>query len=331
MSDWLGTVQLAALVCSGAGLVTLAAGSLLYPLLRARIQRLAPSLRARVISGVAAAPLALPAVLVFLCLLPSLLGVVASRADHCPHHPEHFHLCVSHRPAALPLPWAAASLLGALPVAGALWVGAAAASRARGLRRALQLGSSATIGSDVHVVASTVPICVTAGVLQPRIFVSEAFAAELPASQLQVAVEHERAHARRRDGLRKLAAAALSGFYLPSVRRRLLADLSLACEQACDAAAARRVGDPVRVAEAIVGAARLLDARRELRGVCAFGGSTVPERVERLLGEDPAPDAPSKGGPAWLLACSVVAAAALFALADPLHHGVEHFLAMLLR
>ncbi len=57
----------------------------------------------------------------------------------------------------------------------------------------------------------------------------------------------------------------------------------------------------------------------------------MPERVERLLGGDLAPDAPSKRGPAWLLASSVVAAAALFALADPLHHGVEHFLAILLR
>ena len=52
----------------GGGVVSAAAGALLYPLLRARIQRLAPSLRARVLSCVAAAALALPAVLVILCL-----------------------------------------------------------------------------------------------------------------------------------------------------------------------------------------------------------------------------------------------------------------------
>ena len=126
--------------------------------------------------------------------------------------------------------------------------------------------------------------------------------------------------------MRKLTAAALSWMHLPALRRRLLGDLSLACEQACDAEAARSIGDRLRVAEAILGAERLVSRCSESRAVCAFGGSKVPERVERLLDEDPAHRVETGAGWAWLAAAAVVA----LALADPLHHLAEHLLARLL-
>jgi beta-lactamase regulating signal transducer with metallopeptidase domain len=326
VSGWLGTLEFVALVGIGAALLSVAACALLFPLLRGAMRRLAPERRARLLSTLAAAPLALPAVLVVLCLLPSVLAAVGLHRDHCPHHAEHLHLCVTHRPPELPLPWSVFSLLGVAPVVGALAVGAAGASRARRLRRSLELGPEAALQGDVRLVASPLALCVTAGALRPVIFVSERFAAELPAGQLEAVIEHERAHARRRDGLRKLAAAALSWMHPPALRRRLLGDLSLACEQACDAEAARSIGDRLRVAEAILGAERLLGRCGESRAVCAFGGSQVPERVERLLDEDPAPRVRGRAEWAWLAA----AAAAALALADPLHHLAEHVLARLL-
>jgi Zn-dependent protease with chaperone function len=310
----------------GAALLSVAACALLYPLLRGALRHLAPERQARLLSTLAAAPLALPAVLVVLCLLPSVLAVVGLHRDHCLHHAEHRHLCVTHRPPALPPPWSVLSLLGAAPLAGALAVGGVAASRAWRLQRSLELGSAGMLRDGVRLVDSPLAFCVTAGVLRPRIFVSTRLAAELPAKQLEAVVEHERAHARRRDGLRKLAAAALSWMHLPALRRRLLGDLSLACEQACDAEAARRIGDRLRVAEAILGAERLLGRCGESRAVCAFGGSQVPERVERLLDEDPTPRAGGRAEWAWLAAGAALA----LALADPLHHLVEHVLARLL-
>jgi Zn-dependent protease with chaperone function len=326
VSGWLGILELAALLGVGATLLSAATCALLYPLSRRRLQRVVPERRARLLSALAAAPLALPAVLAALCLVPSILAAVGLHRDHCPHHAEHFHLCVTHRPPALPLPWSGFSLLGAVPLVGALAVGAVGASRARRLRESLELGLERALRGDVRLVASPLAFCVTAGVLRPGIIVSERFAAELPAEQLEAVIEHERAHARRRDGLRKLAAAALSWMHLPALRRRLLGDLSLACEQACDAEAARSIGDRLLVADAILGAERLLSRYGESRAICAFGGSQVPERVERLLDEDLPPRVGRRAEWAWLAA----AAAAALALADALHHLAEHVLARLL-
>jgi hypothetical protein len=325
VSGWLGTLELAALVAAGASLVAVAGAAVAYPLLRSRVRRLAPEGRIRLLAALCAAPLALPALAVGLSLLPSLLGALGLHADHCPHHAEHRHLCVTHRPPTLPLPWSAAAGLGAVPGVGALALGAAVAWRSRRLRSSLELGAGGALRSDVRLLDSPLPLCVTAGLLRPRIFVSERFAAGLPEAQLEVALEHERAHARRRDGLRKLAAAALSWPHLPALRGRLLGDLALACEQACDLEAAGRLGDRLRVAEAILAAERLAGgAASEV--ACAFGGSTVPERVLHLLEAAPPQPMGRRARRAWL----AVAAAAAFALADPLHHLVEHALALLL-
>lgn len=326
MRGWLGILELAALLGIGAALLSAATCALLYPLLRRGLRRLAPEQRARLLSALAAAPLMLPAVLVALCLLPSILAAVGLHRDHCPHHTEHFHLCITHRPPALPLPWSVFSLLGAAPVVGALATGAAGALRSQRLRKSLELGSEGVARGGVRLVASPLALCVTAGVLHPQIFVSERFAAALPAQQLEAVIEHERAHVRRRDALRKLAAAALSWMHLPPLRRLLLGELSLACEQICDAEAARSLGDRLRVAEAILGAERLVGRWGGSRAVCAFGDSKVPERVERLLYENPAPRVGR--GAAW--AWGAAGAAAALALADPLHHLVEHALARLL-
>jgi hypothetical protein len=326
VSGWLGTLQLAALVAALAALAAVIGAALAYPWLRSRARRLAPEARVRLLAALCAAPLALPALALSLCLLPSLLAALGLHADHCPRHAEHLHLCVTHRPPPLPLPWSLAAGLGAVPAVGALALGAVFAGRSRRLRRSLERMASGALRGDVRLVEASLPLCVTAGLLRPRIFVSERFAAALPQAQLEVALEHECAHVRRRDGLRKLAAAALSWPHLPALRRRLLGDLSLACEQACDARAARCCGDRLRVAEAILAAERLAGGAAPGEG-CAFGGSTLPERVLQLLDAEPPPPLGRLARRVWL----GVAAAAALALADPLHHLAEHALALLLR
>jgi Zn-dependent protease with chaperone function len=325
MSGWLGIVELAALAGLLAALATVAAWPLLDPWLRAGARRLAPEARARLWTAAAAAPLALPALLLGICLLPSLLGAIGLHRDHCPLHAEHPHLCVRHRPAALAPPWAAVSWLAAAPLVGAIAVGGAALGRSRRLRRSLAREASGALRDDVELVDSPGFVSLTVGALRPRVFVSRRLAEALSPGELEVVIEHERAHARRRDGLRKLAAAALSWMHWPPLRRRLLRELALACEQACDAGAARRVGDRLRVAETILAAERLLARDEVSRAACAFGGSTVPERVERLLAPEPSRE-PSK---AALRAAWLAAAAAALAVADPLHHWAEHWLARL--
>ena len=180
---------------------------------------------------------------------------------------------------------------------------------------------------DAERVAVEQPLSLTIGLLWPRIHVSDGLAEALSPAELAVVLAHERAHARRRDGMRKLAAAALGRAHLPPVRRWLARELSLACEQACDAEAGRRVGDRLRVAETILATERLMAGQARGRSVCAFGGSAVAERVQALL-HPPPPRAST--GPALRWALAAALPAVVLGAADPLHHLVEHLLALIL-
>jgi Zn-dependent protease with chaperone function len=95
------------------------------------------------------------------------------------------------------------------------------------------------VDDDVIVVDSSMPLSLAVGMFRPKIYLSSRLATALTPDVLSVVLEHERAHVRRRDALRKLAASVLSLGHLPWMRRRLLCDLSLACEQACDDEAAQ--------------------------------------------------------------------------------------------
>src|SRR5438094_693631 len=79
-----------------------------------------------------------------------------------------------------------------------------------------------------------VPLALTAGLSRPEVYISSYLIASLPSDMLEVVVAHERAHVRRRDGMIQFVAHISSLLHFPWARRRLLADLSLACEQACD-------------------------------------------------------------------------------------------------
>jgi Zn-dependent protease with chaperone function len=112
-----------------------------------------------------------------------------------------------------------------------------------------------------------------AGLLRPRIYVSEQTLASLGAEELRAIVAHEAHHADRRDPLRLVLAAALTavlgvvpGFAAMRRRHALLAEL------AADAAAERTVGGRAPLAAA------LLAFDEGVRG------SIAPERVDRLLG-----------------------------------------------
>jgi hypothetical protein len=320
---WLGFVELATL----ASLVFAAALSLasaaLWPALRRALRRRHPASAARGLLLAAVAPTALPVFALALCLLPGWLG-----ADHCQLHGEHPHLCLRHPAAAQ---GGAATVLAALAAGGlgfALLAGGVTLARARRAIAALAPPAHTSLAADVCVLATDAPLSLTVGALRPRVVVSNGLVRGLDAAGLGVVLEHERAHARRRDALRTLLAHALSWPHLPSVRRALLAELALASERACDEAAAARSGDRLLVAETIVAVEKLVRGwpRTGQSALAAgFGGSAVPPRVESLLAEP----APLVGAARAWLGASVAAATAL-PLAEPLHHAVEHLLRALL-
>jgi Zn-dependent protease with chaperone function len=325
VSALLGTLALALVAALVFACATSLGVAALWPLGRRRLGRTHPALRARGAWLAAVAPAALPALLVGLCFAPGLLGALGLGADHCPRHLDHPHLCLRH--ASVPLTGAGAALLGAGAALGAAALGSELRRVARARRwLARTPRRAAEGGSDVEVLDSELPWSFTAGLWRPRVHLASGLLAALPQPLLAAVLEHERAHARRRDPLLRITARALSWAHLPRLRRALLAELALASEQACDAEAGRRTGDRLAVAEAILAVERLLAGAPAPAGVSAFGGSSVPERVHALLAAEPpvARRAQARWGTALALGAAL-------ALADPLHHATEHLLSLVAR
>jgi Zn-dependent protease with chaperone function len=325
MSGALGTLYLACLAGLTFGLLAAVGCAFLYPALSRRLRSIHPAARSSWLLAFAGVPLGSAVLLTVVCFVPSLLGALGVMADHCLTHDDHHaHLCLFHPPVAV------GGALGVLLVGLAVVHGLSAAAtqarvwlRGRRLLRLLPLASTPGPAEDVRLIAAQAPISFSAGTLRPAVYVSSGLLTAAPPGVVSIILEHERAHVRRRDGLRKLLASLFCVAHLPATRARVLADLSLACEEACDAEAAERSGDRLDVADAIVAAERVLAPGPPLGAYASpFRGSNVAARVEALL-EPPTERLRLKG--AWLVAAAVV----MLAASEPLHHIIETLIGLL--
>jgi Zn-dependent protease with chaperone function len=309
----------------GSGVCTIA-----YPLLRGRLAALAPVIRARTLVAWSMAPCLMALTFTGFCFLPLLLNLLGWSPAQCSQDSlSHPHFCSGHPHLLLDdrLAW------GAFALGGGLMLFAAVAQLYRWLdaRRALSalaITSRYDASRGVHIVASHVPFALTAGLWRPEIYLSLRLVASLPADMLEVVIAHEQAHARRRDGLRQLLAGLLSLMHLPWIRRRLLADLALACEEACDEVAARHVGDRLHVAHTLLTVARLFSGALPGQALAAsFADGHVVERVESLLADHA--NRPYSRRPQYLIL--TLGLIAVIWAAEPLHHLTEILLRLLAR
>jgi Zn-dependent protease with chaperone function len=321
-----GLLELCAVAAVGFAAAATLVWGIAYPLLRARLLRWHPTVRAWMIEWITIAPLLSGATFTALALAPSAMTAAGMLGDHCAEVGHaHAHLCVLHPPAWVghEIPWVLFGFVLALTIAAATTAvrGYVAARR---IKRGLLAASRPAPGLDAHVVASDVPLSVTAGLWRPTVFLSSGLLGALRHPVLDVVIAHERGHVARRDTLRSLIVAALSWVHLPWTRRRLLEDLALAQEEACDDLAVGAVGSRVVVADAIVAVERLLGGTAPTLAA-GFTGGTVSARVERLL-QDPHEERQGVGG---LLAATFVATLAVATLV-PVHHLTEAFLHVVL-
>jgi Zn-dependent protease with chaperone function len=312
-------VALSGVAVAGFAAASAFAAAAIHPWLARRVRHLPPALRARALLAWAATPASLVIALLGLTLWPSVGAVLGLAVDHCPDHAGHIHICLHHLPMRGPAAAGAIaiSMLGMASAAAII-----AAVRARWAAKRILALRSFEIAPNVGGVESAHPLAVTVGWLRPRVLLSTALLDRLSPPQLEVVVAHERAHAVRRDALAMTSARLLALAHLPPVRRRVLAELALAQEQACDEIAARACRDRVLVAETIIAAERAAAAAPMALSAAGFGGSEVAERVQSLL--DGPRRAPARRGLTRLLLLACAAAAV--ALAPHVHHWTESLL-----
>lgn len=270
------------------------------------------------------APFWVPVVVLAATFAPGLVGALLGQGDHCfAHGGHHHHLCLLHPPhaaghaAAWVLPLA---LL--LPVALLVLTWSLRVLRERRLARALVATSRpSNLGRDVRLLDRAEPLALTVGLRRPSILLSTGLVREASRETLRVVLEHERAHVARRDTLWSTLDDLVASLLPRRVRCALLDELSLAREQACDAVAAERCGDPMAVALALTEVARLglLPA-----GVgVSVASSSLEARVTHLL-------APEQETPGWLLLPFGAILASVVAGAGPAHTAIEHLVSLLL-
>lgn len=312
-----GTAQLFALAAALFTLVGFALASGLSVALRSRLASFEPESRADAWTAIAIVPIVTSLVGVAACVLPSISAHLLGGHDHCSHHGGHPHLCPWHLvETGTREGWLLLASIGAL-----LLVAATRAvfdvARARRLTRSLVEGRC----ERTRVLDTAEPFSAAVGLLSPVVIVSRGLAEALTPVELDAAIAHERAHARRRDALRLWLVRTLWTLVPRAASRTLLAELALACEEACDRTSAEAVGDPLIVADAIVKASRAMQPL-DLATAIGFGATTIERRVRALL------DPPTTRATfPWLTLGAFALVTLLFA--DPLHHATETVLGFL--
>lgn len=277
--------------------------------------RLAPRARALFLEVLVALPMLATVTLCAAVLWPAIAG-----PDHCAHHGGHHpHVCPAHSAG---LPSLALAIVASLAFAR-LAVGLAFAmiklARARRVERELS-AAARPAGKGIEVLPLPSPVAFVLGLFRPRLFVSEGLIARESAADVRVVLEHERAHARSLHPLREALASFLLAFHAPFAAEWLRRRLHSAYEAVADETAARAVGDRLRVADAIVGAARTAPLLTS-----AFGGGDLDVRVDDLLAPRTIGERSSRPIAVALLA---IAIAAVALGASEIHHGLETLLGL---
>jgi Zn-dependent protease with chaperone function len=284
-----------------------------------------PGRRALVARAWLYAVLWVPPLVLSASFMPGLFGLLIERRDHClTHgHGHHHHLCLLHPPHATghPLVWAACLGLALVFVSALLRCAWRGRSQRRLARALIATSRPSQLGARVRLLDCREPLALTVGVRAPMILLSTGLIELASARTLEVVLAHEHAHVARGDTrlawLDRIAATLLPR----SVAAPLLEQITLAREQACDAAAAQQVGDPVEVARALTEVARL--------GLCvpatgvSMASGALEARVLHLL----EPHAPTRH--AWLMPALLILALVI-AGAGPVHGAIEHLITFLL-
>ena len=162
-------------------------------------------------------------------------------------------------------------------------------------------------------ISPSTPAMTTAGIIHPRVLLSGAAELLLTERELQTGLNHELAHVRRRDNLKKL----LIRFVAFPAMSSLEATWLEAAEMAADDAAVSTTAEALDLAAALIKLSRLapVEQRAELTAGLVHGpGSVVHARVERLIAWSDDRRAPAQGDSPWFALGAAFATVAMFAM-----------------
>jgi len=159
---------------------------------------------------------------------------------------------------------------------------------------------------------------VTVGWLRPAVILPECWL-EWPPSQLDAVLAHEGEHVRRRDPLVEwLALLNRAIFWFHPLAWWLERRLSALAEEACDAAVLERGHDPYEYSAYLLELARSVGRsgmRVDVVGM-AMPGSSLPQRIRRILARGPAPRLTRVRALCLAIACVMVSAVFAAATVD---------------
>ncbi len=286
-----------------------------YPALRHTFFALHPRAGSALLLAFWAAPFLVSVCTTLLLFLPDMETVLVDAHCHA--------VCESHVPLIQSWKVAAFGLVLGSAVLGvlALWGGSIVL---RSFRLHQQFGMLSQNRGAYDVLQSSIPLVFTLGWWKSRIYVSEALLSACSPEELGVILLHEASHKARRDNLRLLfARLCLSVLGRPRARR-MMDDLHLLTEQACDSVAAEQHG-PVLVAETLLKVKRLMSRGHTPHVALAFAEREVEIRIRALLATQQRPALA-----AWQFALLAAGATGILAmLVRPLHHGAEWAMVLL--
>jgi hypothetical protein len=155
--------------------------------------------------------------------------------------------------------------------------------------------SGAPDAVPMFAIHAPAPLMALAGLVRPRVFVSERLLTALTPQEFVATVAHELSHWRARDNVKRLAMRAAPDWLRgTSVARRIERQWAVAAEhRADDCGAGRDASTRCTLASALVKVARLApSAPAALEPISTLvGGGELASRIERLLDESSTPAA----------------------------------------
>lgn len=135
------------------------------------------------------------------------------------------------------------------------------------------------------------PNAFSAGLLNPKTFITKGLATKLDASELKIVKLHELSHVKNRDSLKKLIFGFMASFFPRSISKRLQHEMAFSMELIADSFVVSSGVSKFDIATTLLKVSKIISTYErgqvEANIQCNFSGNEVKARIENLLTQQP--------------------------------------------